>query len=123
MGIKFFEENGEKYFIVEEDREEDLEFKEITENPIILDFSKCKYWQQVHDMLKEKFGLPEYYGENWDALWDCLRDLFEDMGDWEVHIKGFHTMPQDWQQSCKTMLSVFDDVHKRTPNVVFKLID
>ena len=34
-------------------------FKEITENPIILDFSKCKYLGEIHLMLKEKFGLPE----------------------------------------------------------------
>ena len=121
--LRIFDQQGNLVQVIEDHEPEYYEFKEITENPIVLDFSKCKYWQQVHDMLKEKFGLPEYYGENWDALWDCLRDLFEDMGDWEVHIKGFHTMPQDWQQSCKTMLSVFDDVHKETPNVVFKLID
>ena len=37
-------------------------FKEITDNPIILDFSKCKYLGEIHLMLKEKFGLPEYRG-------------------------------------------------------------
>lgn len=27
---------------------------------------------QTHEILKEKLGLPEYYGKNLDALWDCL---------------------------------------------------
>lgn len=27
---------------------------------------------ELHNMLKEKLGLPEYYGKNLDALWDCL---------------------------------------------------
>ncbi|MED3615427.1 MULTISPECIES: barstar family protein [Bacillus cereus group] len=26
----------------------------------------------LHKVLKEKLDLPHYYGENADALWDCL---------------------------------------------------
>ena len=32
---------------------------------------------QTHDYLKETFDLPEYYGKNLDALFDCLTDLDE----------------------------------------------
>lgn len=53
-------------------------FKPIEENPIILDFTGCKYLGEIHLILKTKFGLPEYYGENWEALWDCLRYLWLD---------------------------------------------
>lgn len=91
------------------------------ENPIYLDFSGCLYWSEVHQILKKKFGLPEYYGENWDALWDCLRDLFYKRGDWTVIIRGFMTMPDDLREECKKMLKVFEDVHKETPNVVFQI--
>lgn len=48
-------------------------FKEIKENPITLDFTGFKFLGEVHRELKKKFGLPDYYGENWNALWDCLR--------------------------------------------------
>ncbi len=30
---------------------------------------------QVHSYLKELLELPEYYGNNLDALYDCLTDL------------------------------------------------
>ncbi|MDD2353196.1 MAG: barstar family protein [Candidatus Caldatribacteriota bacterium] len=30
----------------------------------------------THEYLKEKLSLPEYYGNNLDALWDCLSTDF-----------------------------------------------
>lgn len=96
-------------------------FKEIKENPIILDFSKCKYLGEIHAILKEKFGLPGYYGENWDALWDCLDGRFINYDNLEVEIYGFGNLEADLREYCLTMLEIFDDVHKKTPNVIFEL--
>ena len=28
--------------------------------------------ETTHEYLKEKLSLPDYYGANLDALWDCL---------------------------------------------------
>jgi ribonuclease inhibitor len=39
---------------------------------IVLDGHKFKSSDELHDLLKQKLGLPEYYGKNLDALWDCL---------------------------------------------------
>lgn len=40
---------------------------------IILDGNLMK--ENPHKYLKEKFDFPEYYGENLDALYDCLGDI------------------------------------------------
>ncbi|WP_442872765.1 barstar family protein [Chitinophaga sp. 212800010-3] len=36
-----------------------------------LDFSNINELAQMHQLLKEKFGFPDFYGKNVNALIDC----------------------------------------------------
>ena len=102
--------------------DEYYDFKPLLENPVILDFSRCKTIGEVHQVLKNGLGFPGYYGENWDALWDCLDGLFYERGEYVVEIHGYRAMPEELQDYCQTMLEIFDDVHKETPNVTFVMV-
>ena len=44
---------------------------------VVLDFSDCKYIGSLHRVIKESFDLPDWYGNNSDALWDALIGLIE----------------------------------------------
>jgi len=41
----------------------------------VLDFRNVKYYREVHDIIKNELDFPDYYGCNWDAFWDCMKDM------------------------------------------------
>lgn len=43
----------------------------------ILEGSKIHTREELHDALAEVLALPDYYGRNLDALWDCLTGWIE----------------------------------------------
>ena len=97
--------------------------KEISENPIKLDFTNCRYLGEIHKILKQKFGFHDFYGENWDALRDLMIDVFSGDKNYHVEIHGYYSMNKDLQKACIKMLEVFDDVHRETPEFTYEIID
>ena len=73
---------------------------------------------EVHARIKRTFGFPEYYGENWDAMWDCMDGLFDRR---EIVIRGFQTMPKDVREYCRPMLEIFEDLHEKNPKITYRM--
>jgi RNAse (barnase) inhibitor barstar len=87
---------------------------------ITLNFTGCKYLGELHKVIKEGFGFPDYYGENWSALWDCLRYYCNSQ--LKVEIMGVSSLNRDFDESVQVMLEIFNDVHAESPNIEFVLI-
>lgn len=43
----------------------------------ILDLAEINSREQLHDVLASALELPDHYGRNLDALYDCLTDMSE----------------------------------------------
>ena len=78
---------------------------------IKLDLTGCKYLGKIHERIREAFGFPEWYGQNWSAFWDLLRtecdaDKVEIFGEgslpkeFEWHINKMHEILQRLVDQC-----------------------
>lgn len=67
---------------------------------INLGFATSK--QSLHELLAAVLGFPDYYGMNWDAFWDCIRDPEQSNMPNQLELSGISrlemTLPQDAQQ-------------------------
>lgn len=41
----------------------------------ILDFSECKYLGEIHQKIQTVLELPDWCGQNLDALWDAITGI------------------------------------------------
>ena len=86
-----------------------------------LDFSKATYFSDIHKIIKNTFDFPDFYGENLDALWDCMRDYCE----YELHVvvSGTETFSDEWKEYMKKVFNVFDDVHNECIDFTYEIFD
>lgn len=44
---------------------------------IVIDLAGMRTPEQIHPYIAAQMGLPDYYGKNLDALFDCLTEIAE----------------------------------------------
>ena len=70
-------------------------------------FTKINSFSELHGILKESLDLPYYYGENLDALYDCLCELARDKV--TIEIIGYENVRSFYPEYSEKLLSVFSD--------------
>ena len=78
-------------------------------NPYILDFTNIQYYGDVHQIIKEAFDFPDYYGENWDAFWDCITDMVDEEK-FNIQILGYGTLKNKYPEDAKIMTELLEDM-------------
>ena len=89
-------------------------------NYFTLDFNGIKTVLELHQYLKEVFGLPDYYGNNMDALWDCLACCYD--GSATIELRNLDTLKKRLEKTTQTMLEVFQDLHDED-GVIIRIVD
>ena len=77
----------------------------------IVDFSKVKYYIEIHEALKRDLDLPDYYGGNTDALWDCLTDMLGDPS--YIEIVGFDAVQKKYKSEWDSIVKIFKKISRK----------
>ena len=85
-------------------------------NTIALDFSGIKSYLALHQYFKEIFNLPDYYGNNLDALWDCLYCYYDSSN--TIELRNIDTMPKDLDIEVADMMKLFYDLERKNGVVI-----
>ena len=70
-----------------------------------VNFKGVRYYDDIHKALKDGLELPDYYGANLDALWDCLTDFIDN--DVEIILRNYQDLEKLHKEYADQMLSIF----------------
>ena len=80
-------------------------------NTITLNFSGIKSYLALHQYFKDVFNLPDYYGNNLDALWDCLYCYYDSST--TIELKNIDALPKDLDFEVADMMKLFHDLERK----------
>ena len=87
-------------------------------NHFRLDFKGIDSLLGLYHYFKQVFSLPDYYGNNMDALWDCLACCYDE--NTEIELKNIADLPADMEPVVRIMLELFQDLHEED-GVIIKI--
>ena len=75
-----------------------------------VDFKNVHYYSEIHKALKEGMYFPGYYGENLDALWDCLTETVGN--NVEIVIQNYQDIEKINKEYAEKILTIFKRAKK-----------
>lgn len=79
---------------------------------ILLDVSSIEGHEALHDLLASTFKFPEYYGKNWDAFDECIRDYPPSA---PVRIKGVQKLENVLPREAALLRQCFKSIEAEMP--------
>ena len=86
---------------------------------IVIDFSKCKYPMDLHNEIRKKLELPEWYGNNLDALWDMLTVFIETPIEITVIYKPENKAAENLKENVLKVIETFKEAAQEDEEIKF----
>lgn len=85
-----------------------------------LNFAECRYIGELYRELKEKLELPDWCGENLDALWDALTGIMYTPADISITKT---TARQDIQEHANSIVAVMQEAEAKYSEITVRILD
>ena len=89
-------------------------------NHFVLDFGEITTIPELHRYLKDVFSFPDYYGNNMDALWDCLSCCYD--ASTTIELRNLDVLRNNLEDTAQILMEVFLDLHKED-GVIIKIAE
>jgi len=76
---------------------------------------------KVYDRIAETLEFPGFFGNNLDALWDCLIGFIDPRV--QIEMKGVTSLPDDLRDYTMEMANVFMEATNERADMEFTLVD
>lgn len=83
-------------------------------NTVYIDFTDIGDYEEFYSLLKEKLALPEYFGDNLDALYDSITGFVE----LPLHLE-FVNMSVDQLETFEDLLTTLEDAEEEVEEFSF----
>ena len=82
---------------------------------LLLDMSGLIDRDTLHEYLSKKLNFPGYYGYNFDAFWDCIRDDEQSYMPVILRVEGLAALKKNLPEEHKKLIGCLKDYEKRYP--------
>lgn len=83
--------------------------------PITLELAACHDRGELFRLLREQLYFPADCGESWDAVWDCLTDVFLCDRAGLILVRGLDAAPEELRRDIRILRRVLDDLQAECP--------
>ena len=85
---------------------------------IVIDGAAIRSMMELHTLLKAELSFPDWYGNNLDALFDCLTALHEDVS---LTVLRTESLSQQLGSAYPRLLRLLSDAAEENPLFSFQL--
>jgi ribonuclease inhibitor len=85
---------------------------------VVLELSTVESSEALHDLLSDRLAFPSYYGRNWDAFWDCIRDPEQSCMPRRLCVRGYEAFSERLPRDARLLRSCLEDLADGRSDVV-----